>query len=257
MKRVLTIAGSDSGGGAGIQADLKTFQRFGVFGMSALTLVTVQNTETVSAVHPLPPDLVAQQIEAVAADLGVDAAKTGALGSPEIIERVAAAVSKRSLGPLVVDPVMVSKHGAPLCAPEAVEALVTRLFPLAAVITPNVHEARALVGRAVETEAEAREAAKALLARGPRAVVLKGVGAGDERVDLLFDGREFHRFAAPRLLTRNDHGTGCTFSAAIAALLARGEALPEAVRQAQAYVRRAIETAPGLGRGHGPVNHWA
>ncbi|HEY3451130.1 MAG TPA: bifunctional hydroxymethylpyrimidine kinase/phosphomethylpyrimidine kinase [Myxococcales bacterium] len=255
MKRALTIAGSDSGGGAGIQADLKTFQRFEVFGMSALTLVTVQNTETVSAVHLLPPDLVLAQIDAVVSDLGVDAAKTGALGSPEIVERVAFAVRRHRIASLVVDPVMVSKHGSPLCGPEAAQALVKELFPLAALVTPNAHEAKALLGGTVASEAEAREAVRALHALGPKAVVIKNVGTAEESVDVLFDGRELHRFATPRLETRNDHGTGCTFSAAITALLALGVALPEAVRQAKAYVSKAMETAPGLGRGHGPVRH--
>lgn len=257
MKRALTIAGSDSGGGAGIQADLKTFQRFEVFGTTALTLVTVQDTTSVGAVHLLPPALVRAQMEAVATDLGVDAAKTGALGSAEIVEAVAAGVRDLGLRQLVVDPVMVSKHGAPLCGPDAVEALVYELFPLATVLTPNVHEARALLGGELSTEAEARDAARALCAKGPRAVVIKGLRSGDDSLDLLFDGREFHRMVGPRHETRNDHGTGCTFSAAICALLARGEALPDAVRKAKDYVSRAIATAPGLGHGHGPVNHWA
>lgn len=255
MKTALTIAGSDSGGGAGIQADLKTFQRFEVFGMSALTLVTVQNTETVSEVHLLPGNLVVAQIDAVASDLGVDAAKTGALGSPEIVERVAFAVRRHRVAPLVVDPVMVSKHGSPLCSPETAQALVKELFPLAAVVTPNAHEAKALLGAAVTTEAEAREAARALQAMGPKAVVIKNVGGAGESIDVLFDGRDFHSYATPRLETRNDHGTGCTFSAAITALLANGVALPDAVAQAKSYVTKAMERAPNLGRGHGPVCH--
>lgn len=256
MQRALTIAGSDSGGGAGIQADLKTFQRFEVYGASALTLVTVQNTETVSAVHLLPAELIVAQIDAVLDDLGADAAKTGALGSPEIVSAVAGAVRRHRLAPLVVDPVMVSKHGAPLCSPETVRALVKDLFPLAALVTPNAHEAKALLGGEVATEAQAREAAKALHVLGPAAVVVKNVaGPAGESVDVLWDGREFHRFAAPRQQTRNDHGTGCTFSAAITALLAQGKPLAEAVRLAKEYVSRAIEQAPGLGRGHGPVRH--
>ena len=254
----LTIAGSDSGGGAGIQADLKTFQRFGVYGTSALTLITAQNTLGVQEVHLLPLELVRRQIAAVAEDFDVSAAKTGALGSAELVEAVARAVEKYALPHLVVDPVMISKHGNPLLAPEAVASLKLQLIPKASLITPNLHEAAALLGSGVDSEARMRDAARALHDLGPGAVLLKGGHLpGKEAVDLLYDGHEFERLAAARADTPHTHGSGCTHSAAITALLARGETLLEAVRQAKAFITRAISSAPGLGRGHGPVNHWA
>ncbi|GLV48317.1 hydroxymethylpyrimidine/phosphomethylpyrimidine kinase [Thermus sp. LT1-2-5] len=258
MRVALTIAGSDSGGGAGVQADLKTFFRFGVYGASALTLVTAQNTLGVRRVHLLPPELVYAQIQSVAEDLPVHAAKTGALGSGEIVLAVAEAVVRFGLRPLVVDPVMVAKGGDPLLAQEAVAALKERLFPLADLITPNRLEAEALLGEPIPTLAEAKEAAKALLALGPRAVLLKGGHLeGEEAVDLLATRGGVRAYAAPRVATRNTHGTGCTLSAAIAALLARGRPLEEAVAEAKAYLTRALKTAPPLGQGHGPLNHWA
>ncbi|RTI23747.1 bifunctional hydroxymethylpyrimidine kinase/phosphomethylpyrimidine kinase, partial [Thermus scotoductus] len=254
----LTIAGSDSGGGAGVQADLKTFFRFGVYGASALTLVTAQNTLGVQRVHLLPPELVYAQIQSVAEDLPVHAAKTGALGSGEIVAAVAEAVARFGLRPLVVDPVMVAKGGDPLLAEEAVAALKKRLFPLADLITPNRLEAEALLGRPIRTLEEAKEAAQALLALGPKAVLLKGGHLeGEEAVDLLATREGVQAYAAPRVATRNTHGTGCTLSAAIAALLALGKPLAEAVAEAKAYLTRALKTAPPLGHGHGPLNHWA
>lgn len=254
----LTIAGSDCSGGAGIQADLKTFHRFGAYGASALALVTVQNTQGVSAVHLLPPDLVAAQVEAVASDLPVGATKTGALGSAAIIEAVADAAGRLPLGPLVVDPVMISKHGHPLVADDAVAALRGRLLPRAALVTPNLHEAAALTGLAVTDEAAMRDAARALRDLGAGAVLVKGGSLpGDETIDLLWDGRTFLRLAGPRIATRHTHGTGCTYSAAIAALLAAGTPLDDAVRRAHAFLRRAIGSAPGLGHGAGPVDHFA
>jgi hydroxymethylpyrimidine/phosphomethylpyrimidine kinase len=254
----LTIAGSDSGGGAGIQADLKTFQRFGVFGTSALTLVTAQNTIGVQAIELLPARIVAQQIAAVAEDFAIRAAKTGALGSAEIIETVIVALEQHSLPALVVDPVMVSKHGDQLLAPEAAAVLKTRLFPKASLVTPNLHEAAALLGRPVKTEADMRDAARAICDLGADAVLVKGGHLpGEEAVDLLFDGSDFARFVAPRIETRHTHGTGCTYSAAITALLARGEPLLDAVRDAKNYISRAISAAPGIGHGHGPVDHTA
>ena len=258
MRKALTIAGSDSGGGAGIQADLKTFQRFGVFGTSALTLVTAQNTVGVQGVHLLPPEVIAQQIASVAADLRPDAVKTGALGSVAIIEAVADAVLRHELAPLVVDPVMISKHGDLLLGADAVEALAARLFPLATLVTPNLHEAAALVGGALETESQMREAARAIAARGPKAVLVKGGSlGGGEAVDVLWDGAEFFRFAAPRVETRSTHGTGCTFSAAITAQLALGASLRDAVRAAKSWTHKAITAAPGIGGGRGPVDHGA
>ncbi len=254
----LTIAGSDSGGGAGIQADLKTFQRFRVYGTSALTLVTVQNTVGVRAVELLSTGLVTQQIAAVAEDFDVRAAKTGALGSTAIIEAVASAVGEHAFPNLVVDPVMISKHGDPLLDQGAVEVLKTRLFPKAALVTPNLHEAAALLGRFVGSEEEMREAARAVCDLGAAAALVKGGHLpGGEAVDLFYDGSDFVRLAAPRIETRHTHGTGCTYSAAIAALLARGRTMAEAVREAKDYISRAIAGAPGIGHGHGPVDHNA
>ncbi|RTI33681.1 bifunctional hydroxymethylpyrimidine kinase/phosphomethylpyrimidine kinase, partial [Thermus scotoductus] len=244
--------------GPGVQADLKTFFRFGVYGASALTLVTAQNTLGVQRVHLLPPELVYAQIQSVAEDLPVHAAKTGALGSGEIVAAVAEAVARFGLRPLVVDPVMVAKGGDPLLAEEAVAALKKRLFPLADLITPNRLEAEALLGRPIRTLEEAKEAAQALLALGPKAVLLKGGHLeGEEAVDLLATREGVQAYAAPRVATRNTHGTGCTLSAAIAALLALGKPLAEAVAEAKAYLTRALKTAPPLGHGHGPLNHWA
>jgi hydroxymethylpyrimidine/phosphomethylpyrimidine kinase len=258
MRRLLTIAGSDSGGGAGIQADLKTFHAFGAYGMSALTLVTVQNTRGVESVHFLPPALVAAQIRSVARDLGVEGAKTGALGKADIIEAVSYAVKELGLAPLVVDPVMVSRHGSVLVAPDAVDAMRKRMVPLATLLTPNLHEAAALCGREVQSEAGMADAARALCDLGAKAVLVKGGAlSGDEAVDVLFDGAQLHRVAAPRVRTRHTHGSGCTYSAALAALLAEGLALTEAVFKAKAYVGRAIATAPGFGEGAGPLNHFA
>ncbi len=258
LPAALTIAGSDSGGGAGIQADLKTFQRFHVYGTSALTLVTAQNTQGVREVHLLPPALVASQVAAVMEDFEVRAAKTGALGSAALVEAVATAVAEHAIPNLVVDPVMVSKHGDPLLGEEAVNALERLLFPLATLVTPNLYEAAALVGGRAESEDGMRDAARALCDRGAAAVLVKGGHLpGDEAVDLFYDGSEFLRLAAPRVDTPHTHGTGCTYSAAIAALLARGETLVDSVRQAKDFTTRAIATAPGLGHGCGPVNHWA
>lgn len=254
----LTIAGSDSGGGAGIQADLKTFQRFGVYGTSALTLVTAQNTVGVLAVELLSTGLVTQQISAVAEDFDVRAAKTGALGSTAIIEAVASAVGEHAFPHLVVDPVMISKHGDPLLDTDAVEVLRTRLFPKASLVTPNLHEAAVLLGRDVGSEEEMRDAARAVCNLGAAAALVKGGHLpGGEAVDLFYDGADFVRLAAPRIETPHTHGTGCTYSAAITALLARGKILAEAVREAKDFISRAIASAPGIGHGHGPVDHLA
>ncbi len=254
----LTIAGSDSGGGAGIQADLKTFQRFGVFGTCAVTLVTAQNTRGVAALQLLPAELVRSQIAAVAEDLGVGAAKTGALGSAALVEAVAESVARFRIRPLVVDPVMLSKHGAALLDADAVRALRERLLPLATLLTPNLHEAAALLGGPLEGESAMREAARALCALGPEAVLVKGGhGSGPEAVDVLWTGREALRLVAPRIDTPHTHGTGCTFSAAVTARLALGDDLVRASRIAKTYVTRAILRAPGLGAGPGPLDHGA
>jgi len=273
--RLLTIAGSDSGGGAGIQADLKTFAAHSAYGMSALTAVTAQNTVAVTAVHPLPPEMVAAQIDAVFDDLGVDGVKIGMLADAGIVTAVAGRLAHHGAGaagdhriPVVLDPVMVAKSGDALLADEAVSALVGELLPLATLVTPNLPEARRILGLSTEGgdggedsgeegsgEEERREWARRIAEAGPAVLVKGGHGEGDEVVDLLFAGGEFHRFAAPRIDTRATHGTGCTLSSAIAARLAAGEDLASAVEGAIGYLRRAMETAPGLGHGHGPVNH--
>jgi len=226
--------------------------------MAAPTLLTVQNTLGVRRLELLPPDLVFEEIAAIAEDLPIQAAKTGALGSAAIVAKVAEAVARFGIAPLVVDPVMVSKSGQPLLDPSAVSTLVERLFPLSTLITPNRMEAEALLGRPIRGLQEAEEAALALLELGPRAVLLKGGHLpGEESVDLLATREGSKRFAAPRVHTRNTHGTGCTLSAAIAALLALGKPLEEAVCEAKDYLTRALHTAPSLGKGHGPLNHGA
>ena len=255
----LTVAGSDSGGGAGIQADLKTFHHFGVYGTSALTLVTAQNTRGLRCVELLTPSLVAAQIDAVAEDLRPRAVKTGALGSAAIVEIVAAALGRHGLGPLVVDPVMLAKGGAGLLDADGVDALRRRLLPAAALVTPNLPEAAALLGgAALQSESDLVEAARALVALGARAALVKGGHAsGAEVVDVLADRTALVRLRALRVDTPHTHGTGCTYAAAIAARLAQGDELIAAVRTAHAYVQRAIASAPGLGAGRGPLNHWA
>ncbi|MFQ6133679.1 MAG: bifunctional hydroxymethylpyrimidine kinase/phosphomethylpyrimidine kinase, partial [Armatimonadota bacterium] len=232
----LTIAGSDSGGGAGIQADLKTFSALGVYGMSALTAVTAQNTVAVQGILALPPDLVTQQIDAVMTDIGADAAKTGMLFDVGIIEAVAEAVQRHRLANLVVDPVMVAKSGDRLLQQEAVSALAERLAPLALVITPNLPEAEALAEMDINFEADVEEAARRIRARGPRYVVIKGGHAQGAATDLVFDGKRIERLSAPRIDTGNTHGTGCTFSAAIAAGLAKGQKPLAAISDAKTLV---------------------
>lgn len=255
MRIALTIAGSDSGGGAGIQADLKTFAALGVYGMSVITAVTAQNTVGVTGVHALPPDFVGAQIDAVMSDIGAHAVKTGMLANAEIIAVVAEKVREHNMPNLVVDPVMVAKSGDPLLRRDAVNALKTLLLPLAYVITPNIPEAEEILGRRLTTEEDYRRAAVDIHALGPRHVVLKGGHRAGDATDLLYDGKEIHAFSAPRFDSRHTHGTGCTFASAIAALLARGLALPEAVRGAKTYLTRAIEQAFPIGHGNGPVHH--
>jgi hydroxymethylpyrimidine/phosphomethylpyrimidine kinase len=250
----LTIAGSDSGGGAGIQADLKTFAALGVHGASAITAITAQNTVGVTDIFELPPRIVTAQIDAVASDLRIEAAKTGMLASTEIIEAVAAAIQKHGIDMLVVDPVMVAKGGAHLLRDDAVGALRSRLLPLAAVITPNIPEAEVLLGRSITTLDQRREAAVDLLALGPRAVVVKGGHAEGDAIDVFWDGKELVELIATRIDTRNTHGSGCTFSAAIAARLAAGRQPIDAVRDAKQFITSAIEFGLEIGQGHGPVN---
>ena len=252
----LTIAGSDSGGGAGIQADLKTFAALGVYGTSAITAVTAQNTQSVLAVFELPPGIVAAQIDAVISDIGADAVKTGMLSNAGIIETVAARVREHGLRPLVVDPVMVAKSGDRLLREDAVAALREQLLPLATVLTPNLPEAEVLLDRRLTTWDDIRAAAQELVALGAQAVVMKGGHREGPATDLLFDGQEFHEFTASRVDTQNTHGTGCTFASAIAAGLAKGESLRSAVAMAKAYVTKALQSAYPVGRGHGPVHHF-
>ncbi len=250
----LTIAGSDSGGGAGIQADLKTFAALGVHGTSAITAITAQNTVTVTDIFELPPSLITAQIAAVVDDIGVGAAKTGMLSSAGIIEAVAAAIERHGIRNLVVDPVMVAKGGARLLRDDAVDALRTLLLPLAAIITPNLPEAEVLLGRPISSLDERRQAARDLVALGSRAAVVKGGHAGDDVIDVYFDGDEIVELDAERIATNNTHGSGCVFSAAITASLARGREPLDAVREAKRFITSAIERSLGLGHGHGPVN---
>jgi hydroxymethylpyrimidine/phosphomethylpyrimidine kinase len=257
--RVLSIAGSDSGGGAGIQADLKTFGALGCYGMTAITAITAQNTQGVRAIHGVPPAILAAQIDAVVEDIGVDAVKIGMLHAPEIVQVVAQAIRRHSLKNVVLDPVMVATSGDRLIAEETVAVLVRELFPLAAVITPNLDEAELLLGHAIANAAALEPAAQELLALGARSVLLKGGHlAGDEVVDVLLQpGRAPLRLASPRIASRNVHGTGCTLSSAIAAHLATGHALDEAVRLARGYILGAIAAGAAVrtGHGHGPLNH--
>ncbi len=255
VARALTIAGSDSSSGAGIQADLKTFAALGAYGMSAITAITVQNTQGVRAAYDLPIELIEGQIDVVLEDIGADCAKTGMLSSSEIILAVARRVEKWQLR-LVVDPVMVAKGGAHLLQPEAVTTLREKLLPLAEVVTPNLPEAEVLLERRVETMAEMRDAARAIHTLGPRHVVIKGGHSASEPTDIYFDGESFVELHAERIYTPHTHGTGCTFSAAITALLARGWSVEEAMRRAKRYVTGAIRNAPGIGHGHGPVDHF-
>ncbi len=252
----LTIAGSDPSGGAGIQADLKTFHQFGVYGEAVVALLTVQNTLRVSRVEVMPLSLVLEQLEAVLEDIPPDAAKTGALGSAEMVEAVARAAARFRF-PLVVDPVMVSKHGQPLMPESAARTIRDCLLPQAALATPNIPEAEAFTGLRIHGLDGMREAAARIRELGPRAVLIKGGHMPGDATDVLFDGAEWREFPAPRLDTRHTHGTGCTYSAAIVAGLAGGLALAAAVARAKAFIHEAIRTSPGLGHGAGPVNHHA
>jgi hydroxymethylpyrimidine/phosphomethylpyrimidine kinase len=252
----LSIAGSDSGGGAGIQADLKTFHAFGAFGVTAVTAITAQNTLGVHGVHPVPVEMVRAQIRALAEDLPPAACKTGMLATAELVLAVAGSIRQYDLRSFVLDPVMVSTSGHRLLDADAERTLAEALLPLATVVTPNLDEASILIGRPVRTPDEMRRAAEALVDMGAGAALVKGGHLeGREMVDVLFCGGEMREWRRPRLETRNTHGTGCTLSAAIAAGLAHGRALDRAVDDALAYVHRAMIEAPGLGGGHGPLNH--
>jgi hydroxymethylpyrimidine/phosphomethylpyrimidine kinase len=256
VPKALTIAGSDSGGGAGIQADLKTFSAFEVFGMSAVTAVTAQNSLGVLGVLDLPPEFVGRQIDAVLDDLGADAIKTGMLATAGIVGVVAGRLRAHRDAPIVVDPVMMASSGDPLLQPAARDVLVRELLPLAVLVTPNLHEAAVLADMAVDAEADMAEAARRIAALGPRHVLVTGGHLKDSATDVLWDGRTLTRFPAPRVEGPPTHGTGCTYSAAIAAGLARGRPLVEAVTAAKAYVTAAIRGAFQAGRGAGALRHF-
>ncbi|MFL8938970.1 bifunctional hydroxymethylpyrimidine kinase/phosphomethylpyrimidine kinase [Rossellomorea oryzaecorticis] len=258
ISKALTIAGSDSGGGAGIQADLKTFQELGAYGMSAITAVTAQNTLGVHGVYPVSIEGIVQQIDAIGEDLGTDALKTGMLFSGEVIEAVSERIHHYGWENIVVDPVMIAKGGAKLLQDEAIRALKEKLLPLTSVITPNIPEAEVLTEMKISSLDDRRKAAKQLMGMGAKAVVIKGGHADDKEViDLFFDGTTCEELMSPRIETLHTHGTGCTFSAAITAQLANGMTMRDAVLTAKEFIRAAIEDGLGIGGGHGPTNHWA
>ena len=257
MVTALTIAGSDSGAGAGIQADLKTFAALGVYGTSAITALTAQNTLGVRDIHIVPADFVVAQIDAVADDIAIAAAKTGMLATAAIVRAVAEAAARRAFPWLVVDPVMVAKSGDRLLDDDAVRELTETLMPVASVVTPNRMEAEALTGRVVMSRRDAKDAAQALVDLGAKAAIVKGGHFKEQEVvDLLFDGDDFHEFRHPRQQTRHTHGTGCTFAAGLTAHLALGYALPIAVERTVAYVAGAIAGGLAIGHGHGPLDHF-
>ncbi|WP_454192217.1 bifunctional hydroxymethylpyrimidine kinase/phosphomethylpyrimidine kinase [Paenibacillus sp. Marseille-Q7038] len=257
--KTLTIAGSDSGGGAGIQADLKTFQELGTFGMSAITAVTAQNTLGVQGVHPLPAHFVVEQIDSVFSDLRPDAVKTGMLFGSEIIEAVAERISRYHVNKLVIDPVMIAKGGTSLLKSEAVEALILHLLPLALVVTPNIPEAEVMTRMEIHTVADRKEAARRLHDLGAANVIIKGGhdAVNDIIMDILYDGTSFTELSGRRVDTVHSHGTGCTFAAALTAQLAKGTDMREATWIAREFVQAALTDALGIGSGHGPTNHWA
>ncbi len=256
IPKAMTIAGSDSGGGAGVQADLKTFAALGVYGASTLTAITAQNTVAVTAVHDIPTDVITAQIDAVLTDIGADAVKTGMLSSSDIIECVCEALEVHGVQRLVVDPVMIAKSGDALLREDAIGSLRTRLLPLAMVVTPNIPEAEALTETTIVSDADVRRAAEAIVGMGARSVVVKGGHREGPATDLFYDGKEFKEFTAPRFDTVNTHGTGCTFASAVAAGLARGMVVTDAVALAKDYVTEGIRHSFSIGQGHGPLNHF-
>ena len=256
IPKAMTIAGSDSGGGAGVQADLKTFAALGVYAASTLTAITAQNTVAVTAVHEIPTDVITAQIDAVLTDIGADAVKTGMLSSSDIIECVCKALEVHGVQRLVVDPVMIAKSGDALLREDAIGSLRTRLLPLAMVVTPNIPEAEALTETTIVSDADVRRAAEAIVGMGARSVVVKGGHREGPATDLFYDGKEFKEFTAPRFDTVNTHGTGCTFASAVAAGLARGMVVTDAVALAKDYVTEGIRHSFSIGQGHGPLNHF-
>ncbi len=256
MKTALTIAGSDSCGGAGIQADLKTFSALCTYGMSVITAVTAQNTKGVVQVREMDPEIVREQINCLFEDIEINAVKIGMVSSIEIIETIGSCLKDHVETPIVLDPVMVSKSGCHLLRPESTQALIKVLFPLAEVVTPNLFEAEVITGKNIATIAEMEKAAAEIHALGARNVVVKGGHLSGDAVDVLYDGTDYHYLTGTRINTSNTHGTGCTFSSAIAAHLARGFSFPEAVKEAKKYINGAIEHSFALGHGVGPTNHF-
>jgi hydroxymethylpyrimidine kinase/phosphomethylpyrimidine kinase len=257
MKRILTIAGSDSGGGAGIQADLKAITVLGAYGMSVITAVTAQNTIGVQGVHPVPVSFIGKQMESVLSDIGADAVKTGMLATEDVVEAVAEQLRKYRVKHLVVDPVMVSTSGSPLIAENAIEIMKRTLFPLADLVTPNLSEASLLSGFPISNLSEMRRSAERIHDLGPSHVLIKGGHHGGDALDILFDGDSFYSFTADRIHTRNTHGTGCTLSAALATFLAQGYPMNEAVAKAKKFITRAISSGLKIGAGHGPTNPYS
>lgn len=256
IKRVLTMAGSDASGGAGIEADLKTFCAFQVYGAAVITAVVAENTTGVQGIFSVPADFVSLQIKSVLDDIGADAIKIGMLFDAKIIEAVSETVGKYVPSNLVVDPVMLAKNGDPLLKKDARETLIKLIFPIASVVTPNLDEAEAICGGEIRNDEDIKNALKEIRSKGPAYVIIKGGHYGKEAVDFFYDGIEVTPIRGKRIESRNTHGTGCTFSSAIAALLARGFSPLEAARRAKLFIARAMENAPGLGKGFGPLNHY-
>ena len=256
MKKVLTIAGSDSSGGAGIQADLKTFSAHGVFGMSVITAITAQNTQGVLAVQDIEVDIISKQIQAIFDDISVDGVKIGMVSRSETIRAIASGLQSYKANNIILDPVMISKSGYHLLQPDATLALISCLFPLATVVTPNIPEAEEITGTSIHSLKDMEEAARKIHELGPRYVLLKGGHREKDATDILFDGNTFEHLVTPRIATQNTHGTGCTLSAAIAANLARGYSVQEAVSRAKQYIHTAIEHSFSIGKGVGPVHHF-
>ena len=256
MKKVLSIAGSDCSGGAGIQADLKTFAAHGVFGMSVITAVVAENTSRVIDVQNITPDMVEKQIDAVFEDIEVDAVKIGMLPTPEIMEAVAGKIRQYGIRPVVIDPVMYAKNGCPLMAETSIETLIKVILPSADILTPNIPEAEKIARMEIASVGDMERAARKIYDMGCMGIVVKGGHAHDSALDILFDGEKYFHFNADRIDTKNTHGTGCTFSSAVAAQLAKGKSIQDAVRLAKAYVTMAIEHSLDIGKGNGPTHHF-
>lgn len=255
MQKALTIAGSDCSGGAGIQADLKTFAAHGVYGMSAIVSVVAENTSRVISIMDVSPQVIADQIDAVYEDIGTDAVKVGMLSTPVCMEAVCDRLAHYRPHNVVIDPVMIAKGGHALMQPDAVGYLIEHVLPMADVLTPNIPEAEAITGRTISSLSDMEEAARAICAMGPHAVLVKGGHAAGDAVDVLFDGTDMHHYRAARIDTKNTHGTGCTFSSAIASQLALGRSVGDAVERAKQYVTMAIAHSLAIGKGHGPTHH--